>query len=58
MPRAPIKSLWDCCQTIASNMADPAQLRMLQTLRRNVAHHAASGSGPGPPGGPVRAPLA
>lgn len=45
------EALWDYCQTVASSMADPAQLWMLQTLRRNVAHHAAGGSGPGPPGG-------
>lgn len=43
------ETLWDYCQKVASTMADPEQLRMLQTLRRNVAHHAAGGSGPGPP---------
>lgn len=45
------EALWDYCQTVASSMADPSQLWMLQTLRRNVAYHAAGGSGPGPPGG-------
>lgn len=44
------ETLWDYCQNVASTMADPEQLRMLQTLRRNVvAQHAAGGSGPGPP---------
>lgn len=53
------EALWDYCQTVASSMADPAQLWMLQTLRRNVTHHAGGiRSGPGPPGAPVRAPSA
>jgi hypothetical protein len=47
------EALWDYCQAVASSMADPAQLWTLQTLRRNVAHHAAGGSGPGPPGRPA-----
>ncbi len=52
------EALWGYCQTVASSMADPAQLWMLQTLRRNVAHQGAGGSGPGPPGGLVRPPSA
>ncbi|GAB2479096.1 hypothetical protein GCM10027082_32540 [Comamonas humi] len=30
-------ALWDHCQAVASSQADPDQLRMLKTMRRNTA---------------------